>query len=129
MICSGSMLGINYRKIESNSVGYKSDYEMYSMDFEEFLWAKGYDEGFVEDMLQHMCTLTPFNEVEMSVCSGLFLDYCILGGMPAVIREFVAKGSFEGSLETQRQLIADYKEDIRKYAEGMDCLLYTSRCV
>ena len=120
VICSGSMLGINYRKIESNSVGYKSDYEMYSMDFEEFLWAKGYDEGFVEDMLQHMCTLTPFNEVEMSVCSGLFLDYCILGGMPAVIREFVAKGSFEGSLETQRQLIADYKEDIRKYAEGMD---------
>ena len=37
VICSGSMLGINYRKIESNSVGYKTDYEMYSMDFEEFL--------------------------------------------------------------------------------------------
>ena len=26
VICSGSMLGINYRKIESNSVGYKTDY-------------------------------------------------------------------------------------------------------
>lgn len=48
------------------------------------------------------------------------LDYCILGGMPAVVREFVEKGTFEGSLEVQRQLIADYKEDIRKYAEGMD---------
>lgn len=34
VICSGSMLGINYRKIESNSVGYKSDYVMYSMDFD-----------------------------------------------------------------------------------------------
>ena len=120
VICSGSMLGINYRKIESNSVGYKSDYEMFSLDFEEFLWAKGYDENFVEDMLEHMRTLTPFNEVEMSVCSGLFLDYCILGGMPAVVREYIAKGTFEGSLEVQRQLIADYKEDIRKYAEGMD---------
>ena len=40
VICSGSMLGINYRKIESNSVGYKTDYEMKSLDFEEFLWAK-----------------------------------------------------------------------------------------
>ncbi len=40
--------------------------------------------------------------------------------MPAVVREFVEKGTFEGSLEVQRQLIADYKEDIRKYAEGMD---------
>jgi predicted AAA+ superfamily ATPase len=120
VICSGSMMGINYRKIESNSVGYKTDYEMYSLDFEEFLWAKGYDDSFVEDMLQHMRTLTPFNEVEMAVCSELFLDYCILGGMPAVVREFIAKGTFEGSLEIQRQLVADYKEDIRKYAEGID---------
>lgn len=120
VICSGSMLGINYRKIESNSVGYKTDYEMYSMDFEEFLWAKGYDDGFVADLLEHMRTLTPFNEVELSVCNSLFLDYCILGGMPAVVREYVERGTFEGSLDIQRQLIADYKEDIRKYAEGMD---------
>lgn len=120
VICSGSMLGINYRKIESNSVGYKSDYEMTSLDFEEFLWAKGYDDSFIEGLLTHMQNLTPFNEVEMSVCSTHFLDYCILGGMPAVIRDFIEKGTFEGSLETQRQLIADYKEDIRKYAEGID---------
>lgn len=120
VICSGSMLGINYRKIESNSVGYKSDYEMRSLDFEEFLWAKGYDASFVEEMLRHMRSLMPFNEVEMSVCRAMFLDYCILGGMPAVVREFIDRGTFEKSLETQRQLIADYKEDIRKYAEGMD---------
>lgn len=120
VICSGSMLGINYQKIESNSVGYKSDYELYSLDFEEFLWANGYDDGFVNDMLEHMKNLTPFNQVEMSVCNSLFLDYCILGGMPAVIREFITKGTFEGSLELQRQLIADYQEDIRKYAEGLD---------
>ncbi|WP_372520997.1 AAA family ATPase, partial [Candidatus Ruminimicrobiellum ovillum] len=39
VICSGSLMGINYNEIESNSVGYKQDYQMYSMDFEEFLWA------------------------------------------------------------------------------------------
>ena len=101
-------------------MGYKSDYEMYSMDFEEFLWGKGYDERFIEEMLEHMRTLKPFNEVQLSVCSALFLDYCILGGMPAVVREFIDKGTFEGSLEVQRQLVADYKEDIRKYADGLD---------
>lgn len=120
VICSGSMLGINYRKIESNSVGYKTDYEMRSLDFEEFLWAKGYGDDFVEDLLEHMKQLTPLNPVQMGVCSEMFLDYCILGGMPAVVREFIAKGTFEGSLELQRQLLADYKEDIRKYADGMD---------
>ena len=36
VICSGSLLGIHYQKIHSNSVGYKTDYEMYSMDFEEY---------------------------------------------------------------------------------------------
>ena len=120
VICSGSILGINDRKIESNSVGYKTDYEMYSMDFEEFLWAKGYDDGFIADLLDHMRTLTPFSELELSVCNSLFLDFCILGGMPAVVREYVEQGTFEGSLDIQRQLIADYREDIRKYAEGLD---------
>lgn len=120
VICSGSMLGIQYRRIESNSVGYKSDYEMYSLDFEEFLWAKGYGSSFVDDLLEHMQAHEPLNQVTMSVCEGLFLDYCVLGGMPAVVREYIEKGTFEGSLETQRQLLTDYKEDIRKYAEGLD---------
>ena len=84
VICSGSMLGVNYKKIESNSVGYKKDYDMFSMDFEEFLWAKGYEGTTIEDMLRHMRELRPFNELEMQVYHSLFLDFCILGGMPAV---------------------------------------------
>ncbi|MGN0339460.1 MAG: ATP-binding protein [Lachnospira sp.] len=120
VICSGSLLGINYKRIESNSVGYKTDYEMYSMDFEEFLWAKGYSCETVNEMLDHMNELVPFNELELSVYQGLFMDYCILGGMPAVVRNYIATGTFEGSLMTQRQLISDYREDIRKYAQGMD---------
>ena len=120
VICSGSMLGINYRKIENNSVGYKLDYEMHSMDFEEFLWAKGYDNEFIGDILEHMLTLTPFNELELNILNSLFLDFCILGGMPAVVREYIAKNTFEDSLDIQRQLIADYREDIRKYADGLD---------
>ena len=120
VVCSGSMLGINYRRIESNSVGYKTDYTMYSLDFEEFLWAKGYGTDFVEEMFQHMKTHTPFSDLELNVCNNLFLDYTILGGMPAVVREYIEKKTFEGSLEMQRQLLSDYKEDIRKYAEGMD---------
>ncbi|MBD5491175.1 MAG: ATP-binding protein [Lachnospiraceae bacterium] len=120
IICSGSLLGIHYSRIESNSVGYKTDYDMFSLDFEEFLWAKGYDTLFVDDMLAHMRKLQPFNETELSVCNSLFLDFCILGGMPAVVREYIERDSFEGSLITQRQLLSDYEEDVRKYAQGMD---------
>ena len=116
VICSGSMLGVNYKKIESNSVGYKKDYEMFSMDFEEFLWAKGYGDDTVENLLSHMKEFTPFSELEMNVFHSLFLDYNILGGMPAVVAEYIERNTFEGSLDTQMQLIADYKEDIRRYA-------------
>ena len=120
VILSGSLLGVNYKKIESNSVGHKSDYLMQSLDFEEFLWAKGYDDGFIADMLRHMLELRSFSKLMMSVCHSLFLDFCILGGMPAVVREYIVRGTFENTLNIQRQLVADYKEDIRKYADGMD---------
>ena len=119
VICSGSMLGINYNRIESNSVGYKADYTMYSMDFEEFLWTKGYDSA-ADEILEHMNLLKPFSTVEMNVYNSLFLDYCILGGMPAVVRQYIEKGTFEGILDIQRQLLKDYQEDIKKYADGVD---------
>ena len=35
-ICSGSLIGITYQEIESNTVGNQQDYETNSMDFEEF---------------------------------------------------------------------------------------------
>ena len=56
------MLGINYKKIQSNSVGYKSEFSMQSFDFEEFLWAKGYGDETVEDLLSHMKSGTAFNQ-------------------------------------------------------------------
>lgn len=120
VICSGSLLGINYNKIESNSVGYKSDYTMTSMDFEEFLWAKGYREDTICDMLAHMKELKPFSLSETAIFDELFLDYCILGGMPAIVKINIEKGTFEGTREEQIQLLQDYEEDIRKYAKGLD---------
>lgn len=120
VICSGSMLGLNYQKIESNSVGYKNDYTMFSMDFEEFLWAKGYDTDTILDMLNHLERIEPFSELEMEIYHNLFLDFTILGGMPAVVCDYIIKGTFEGSLDTQHQLVEDYKEDIKKYANGLN---------
>lgn len=120
VICSGSLMGINYREIESNSVGYKEDYTMHSMDFEEFLWAKGYNDGFVEGLYAKMCAVTPLSQLEMDTLEGLFREYMTIGGMPAVVNRFVTTGNFSGTLAIQRQLLLDYEEDITKYAQGLD---------
>ena len=120
VICSGSLMGLYYQQIESNSVGYKTDYEMYSLDFEEFLWAKGYDEHFIYDLYQHMVELKPLSNMQMDVLGGLFSDYMILGGMPEVVNRYIESGQFSGLLQLQRQLLQDYEEDITKYAAGFD---------
>lgn len=120
VICSGSLLGVNYKQIESVSVGYKMDYEMYSLDFEEFLWAKGYDDSLREELLDHMVSVRPLSEATYVTLNRLFLDYVILGGMPEVVERYIVTDSFSGINTLQKQIIAGYRDDIRKYAEGVD---------
>ena len=120
VICSGSLMGISYNEIESNSVGYKEDYEMHSMDFEEFLWAMGYNDEFTADLLSHMLDVRPLSELQMDTLMSLFRDYVIIGGMPEVVSMYVRNKNFSGTLDIQRQLLKDYEEDITKYVEGLD---------
>lgn len=120
VICSGSLMGISYREIESNSVGYKEDYEMHSMDFEEFLWAMGYNDEFTADLLSHMLDVRPLSDLQMDTLMSLFRDYVIIGGMPEVVSTYVRNKNFSCTLDIQRQLLKDYEEDITKYVEGLD---------
>ena len=120
VICSGSMMGIYYEEIESNAVGFKDDYDMFSMDFEEFLWAKGYQPEQIEDLYRHMVELKPFSQLEMDTIMNVFRDYMSLGGMPEVVKMYIDNGHFGGTLELQRQLLKDYEEDITKYAKQTD---------
>ena len=120
VICSGSLMGKSYNEIESNSVGYKEDYEMHSMDFEEFLWAMGYNDEFTADLLSQMLDVRPLSELQMDTLMSLFRDYVIIGGMPEVVSTYVRNKNFSGTLDIQRQLLKDYEEDITKYVEGLD---------
>lgn len=120
VICSGSLMGINYKEIESNSVGYKEDYEMHSMDFEEFLWAKGYSKDFIEELYLHMLEVKPLPALQLDVLFGLFRDYVTIGGMPEVVNTYIKNKGFSGTLAIQQQLLKDYEEDITKYVDGLD---------
>lgn len=120
VICSGSLLGVHEKRISSYSVGYKLDYEMRGMDFEEYLWALGFDKSIVADLLQHLVEARPFTRTEMDVLGGHFRDFSILGGMPEVVSMFVTRKSFSGTLERQRQLLNEYRADASKYNEGLD---------
>lgn len=120
VVCSGSLMGINYTEIESNAVGYKEDHEMFALDFEEFLWAKGYTDSHILELQRHLFEIIPLPQSVFDTLSEIFKDYMIVGGMPAVVCTFIDTGNFSGTLAIQKQLLLDYEEDITKYASGLD---------
>lgn len=120
IISSGSMLGVHYKQIASIPVGYKTDYDLASLDFEEFLWACGYDSDFVDEIYAHMVERRPFDDMTLDLVDRRFLDYCALGGMPEIQRNYFDRGTFEGASALQRELFLAYRDDVRKYAEGVD---------
>ena len=120
VICSGSLMGINYKEIESNSVGNKIDYNMYSMDFEGFLWAKEYTEEQIDDLYKCMIELRPLGNVQYEKMMQNFKEYMVIGGMPAIVSKFIYQKNYSGTLDMQRQILLNYEEDITKYANGLD---------
>ena len=120
VILSGSLLGIHYKRINSIAVGFKHDMHLRSFDFEEFLHGRGYRDDFIERMYSHIVELRPFDALEEKILKGLFLDFCVVGGMPKAVASFLSSKTFEGILEIQRGILNDYRDDVRKYAEGLD---------
>ena len=120
VICSGSLMGINYKEIESNSVGNKLDYDMHSMDFEEFSWARGYKDEQIEELYECMKETKPLTTSQYEAMMNNFKDYMIVGGMPAIVNRFVTQNNYSGILDMQKQIQLDYEEDITKYANGLD---------
>lgn len=120
VICSGSLMGLNYNEIESNSVGNKINYIMRSMDFEEFLWAKGYSSEQIDEVYSYMLELKPLPESIFNIFSNLFKEYMVVGGMPLVLKNFIDEKTYKNVLTLQRQILLDYEEDITKYAGGLD---------
>ena len=113
-------MGKNKKKIESNSVGNKEDYILRSMDFEEFLWAKGYKEDIINDLYSHMVKLKPLSKTMYDVMLECFKEYMIVGGMPAIVKCFIDNKNFSDILQMQQQILLDYEEDITKYAGELD---------
>ena len=120
VVCSGSLLGLQVKRVKSYSVGYQETALMHSLDFEEFLWGCGYRDEQILGLLDPVIARQPFGAAVKNTMDRLFMDYCATGGMPDVLEMYFVKGTFERVPQTQRRILEDYREDIRKYAEGLD---------
>ena len=120
VIASGSMLGIHYKDVPSYPVGYVDTIEMYSLDFEEFLWANGVLPKSIDDIKQYFITKEKVPTAMHERMMQLFKEYIVVGGMPRVVNEFVTTHNFANVFKIQKAIISDYTDDIAKYAEGSE---------
>ncbi len=120
VICSGSLLGVNYSSISSIAVGYQEEYQMHGLDFEEFLMAKGYDPSIKEELLGYMLSAKSIPDSLYVSLRSLFYDFVILGGMPEVVFSYIKNGNFSGTQSIQREIVEGYRKDMQQYANGLD---------
>jgi predicted AAA+ superfamily ATPase len=120
VVCSGSILGVHYKRVSSFSVGYQESVVMRSLDFEEFLFAHGYTEDQIEDVYRFIVDGRSLPDAVLETFGRLFIEYCACGGMPEVVAAYIEDGTFANVRHIQNRLVSDYREDIRKYSEGLD---------
>ena len=128
VIASGSLLGIKYKNKKmrdrcapkSIPVGYERQVTMHSLDFEEFLWARGVTEEAIDVLRGYFRRREPVQEAVNRKYSSLLREYLIVGGMPAVVKSYVEAGDFGPVQEEQEKILASYVDDIHKYADAVD---------
>ena len=119
-IATGSLLGIKNREISSYPVGHVEHLDMYSLDFEEFLWARNISAQSIADIKEYFIKKKEVPPAMHSRMMELFREYIVVGGMPRVVQEFTDTGNFGSVLKLQQDIISDYAKDIAKYAEGSE---------
>lgn len=118
IVASGSLLGIQYKNVRSVPVGYEEQAVMHSLDFEEFLWAKGYDKSQIAGLKAAFDNRTKVDELTNDMILREVREYMVVGGMPEVVETYLRTGSFREVDEVQQRIVADYLDDIVNYAQG-----------
>lgn len=117
---SGSILGVKYKDVSSYPVGYEEIYQMYPMDFEEFLWANGVQQStisYLQDCYDHSVCVE--EAVHVTLCK-LFYTYIVVGGMPDVVQLYVDTHDIAQVIARQTDILSLYRLDIAQYAQGND---------
>ena len=120
VISSGSLLGLHYKDIVSIPVGYERQLEMYSLDFEEFLWAYGYSAETIADLKGYFISREKLPESVLKKFNGILREYLVVGGMPDVVNTFFETNNFQAVYNRQKAILAEYEEDIKKYSKEQE---------
>lgn len=105
---SGSLLGFNYKEVSSFPVGFERQIEMFPMDFEEFLWARGVNDTVMKSLCLSMAEKKAVDDFVHEQMMKYYREYLIVGGMPQVVFTYISNPDFAVTLTQQRKIIQSY---------------------
>ncbi len=122
VIAAGSLLEFLLNKYQySMPVGRITYFYLEPMSFFEFLMATGN-----EALYRKLSTYTLEKRIPESLhkkCLGMYFDFCLVGGMPEVVHEWVSAKNIKSCLKLQYDLLETYRDDFYKYGGKADAVL------
>ncbi|MBE6126533.1 MAG: DUF4143 domain-containing protein [Erysipelotrichaceae bacterium] len=113
-IASGSYLGINGYVVGDDTpkpVGSVEEFDMRTMDFEEFLWAKGYKDAQISHIREAYAQRKPVSNSMHESFTRLFREYLCVGGFPEAVKKYVLTNNIGLAVQTTRRITNDLQND------------------
>lgn len=113
-IASGSYLGVRGYVVGDDTakpVGSTDHFDMRTMDFEEFLWAKGYKDGQISFLKKAFEHKEPLSNSMHESFTRLFREYLCVGGFPEAVKNYILTNNAYTSLQITRRITKDLQDD------------------
>lgn len=101
-------------------VGYETHRTMRALDFEEFLWANNFPQEAIALLRESFRSQQPVPEPLLTRLHELFLQYVVVGGLPAVVKTFLVTHNIDRVRQCQQDLLNDCRCSLIQAAHGSD---------
>lgn len=116
IVAAGSLLGLAINRGNfSFPVGKVDILTMYPLSFEEFLFATSNDSLIVK-IRDSYTSFTPIADVYHNLALELYKKYLVVGGYPAVVKNYLETENFDSVRSVQADISDSYIADMTKYA-------------
>ena len=112
---SGSLLGLELKNVRSEPVGYMSEFQMFPLDFEEFIRNVGVSDEVMDSVHEAWEQRKPVDAYIHEKLIRLFNLYLIVGGMPQAVQTYVDTNDLQRVLLEQQAILTLYRKDIARY--------------
>lgn len=118
VVTAGSLLEFALDELPTFGTGRIHSMWMYPLSFDEFAAADGY--GALVSMRDEASADKPLLDVFHDKLVELYRAYLIVGGMPAVVKQWIATHDFLACQQEQDDIVTGYESDFPKYRRKVD---------